>query len=302
MQAVAEAKSQEAKSETKSETKSQETKLQAKSETKLQEAAASVSSPKPPASRRNRKTKDGFADHSFVLNSSAQKALPMTDGEEDFTDSDQADAGSITPRFDRKRLREMIEAHGGVVLDTFPTQAAPVPTLGTQLMVVSDRRSTTMTYMTALADSVPIVSHLYILDCVASSSLQEHKAYLLPAGFSSLLMREVEQGQDCSHDLRVNDCLLPVRGTRQRREEDVAGERRVLSGLHVLVISRDAAFTEVWQGVLSALGAAVSARHEERARLDKLRLPDVVVTDGQAPRAVCKVCLLHRSISACAVF
>ena len=181
------------------------------------------------------------------------------------------------------------------MLDEFPTQANPAPTLDRTLIVVSDRHSLTMTYILALADGVPIVSHLFLYDCVAAQSLQEYKSYLLPAGFSCLLMREVEQGQDCSHDLRVNDCLLPTRMSRQRKDEDasVTG-KRILSGLHVLVISKEEAFTEVWQSVLNSLGAAVSRRHD-KTRLDKLRLPDVVVTDSNAHKAVCKVCFFIKS-------
>lgn len=269
------------------------TRMQAVAEAKNQEVAAS--SPKPSAkksvetpSRRTKKSVEIFANHTFVLNQSSQKPLPMTEGEEDFTDTEAA-VLSATPRFDRKKLKELIVAHGGQVLEQYPSQASPAATLDHNLLVVTDRCSTTMTYVLALGDGVPIVSHLFILDCVASASLQEHKAYLLPAGFSCLLMRDVEQGQDCTHDLRINDCLLPVRGSRQRREdqEAVAG-RRVLAGLHVLVISTEEPFTEVWQSVLNSLGAAVSVRHEAKTRLDKLRLPDVVVTDSTAPKAVCK--------------
>jgi len=267
--------------------------VQAVAEAKIQEVADS--SPKPSAkksvdtpSRRTKKLVEIFANHTFVLNQSSQKPLPMTEGEEDFSDTEAA-VLSAAPRFDRKKLKELIVAHGGQVLDQYPSQASPATTLDHSLLVVTDRCSTTMTYVLALGDGVPIVSHLFILDCVASASLQEHKAYLLPAGFSCLLMRDVEQGQDCTHDLRINDCLLPVRGSRQRREDqEAAAGRRVLSGLHVLVISTEEAFTEVWQSVLNSLGAAVSIRHEAKTRLDKLRLPDVVVTDSTAPRAVCK--------------
>ena len=153
-----------------------------------------------------------------------------------------------------------------------------------------------MTYILALADGVPIVSHLFLYDCVAAQSLQEYKSYLLPAGFSCLLMREVEQGQDCSHDLRVNDCLLPTRVSRQRKDEDASvSGKRILSGLHVLVVSAEEAFTEVWQSVLNSLGASVSRRHD-KTKLDSLRLPDVVVTSAVCHKAVCKVCFLIRML------
>ena len=242
-----------------------------------------------PKSMRSKKAKDIFEGISFVLTTSKQ-TLPMTEGEDDDEDFTDNEAPSINPKFEKKKFRDLIAANGGEVLSAFPSSASPASTLDKTLLVVSDRRCLTMTYLLALSDSVPVVSHIYILDCVASSSLLDRKAYHLPAGFSSLLMMEVEQGQDCSAELRANDCLLPVRGTRQRREEDpmLAG-RRILSGLHVLVISLESDFTSDWQSVLTSLGAAVTARHAPAARLDKLRLPDVVVTDSQAQPAICKV-------------
>ena len=103
----------------------------------------------------------------------------------------------------------MITAHGGTILTDFPTHNDPVSTLDTTLLTVCDHRCITMNYLLSLAHSVPVVSHVYILDCVSSSSLLDRGAYLLPAGFSTLLMQEVEQGKDCNQELRINDCLLP---------------------------------------------------------------------------------------------
>lgn len=254
-------------------------------ENKESEGAAS---PRSSSTRRSKKLMEIFSGHTFVLNTSSQPPLPMTYAEEeDFTDNEFV-VSNATPRFDRKKLKEIIVMNGGEVLEEFPTQSCPAPTLDRTLMVCSDRYSLTMTYILALADGVPIVSHLFLYDCVAAQSLQEVKAYLLPAGFSCLLMREVEQGQDCLHDLRVNDCLLPTRMSRHRKEEDSSvNGKRILSGLHVLVISVEEAFTEIWQSVLNSLGASVSRRHD-KTRLDKLRMPDVVVTDSKAPKTVCK--------------
>jgi len=247
--------------------------------------SAAVASPKSSSSRRSKKLMEIFSGHAFVLNTSSQRPLPMTYAEEeDFTDNEFV-VSNATPRFDRKRLTDIIVTNGGEVMEEFPTQTNPAPTLDRTLFVVSDRHSLTMTYILALADGVPIVSHLFLFDCVAAQSLQEYKSYLLPAGFSTLLMREVEQGQDCTNDLRVNDCLLPCRVSRQRKDEDAS--LKCLSGLHVLVVSVEEAFTEVWQSVLNSLGASVSRRHD-KTKLDKLRPPDVVVTDSKAPKAICK--------------
>ena len=75
-----------------------------------------------------------------------------------------------------------------------------------------------------------------------------------------LLMKNVEQGQDYKNELNMNGCLLPyppATGTRQSsrvKAEDSVNHRKVLSGLHVLVISTDRHFTEDWQSVLVSLG------------------------------------------------
>lgn len=49
----------------------------------------------------------------------------------------------------------------------------------------------------------------YILDCRLHGRKLDHKPYLLPAGRSTLLMQEVEQGGDYRNELRINGCLLP---------------------------------------------------------------------------------------------
>ena len=67
------------------------------------------------------------------------------------------------------------------------------------------------------------------------------------------------------------------------------GCRKILSGLHVLVISTDKHFTDDWQSVLDSLGAAVTKRTAASTRLAQLRSPDVVVTDSKAPAHLCAV-------------
>ena len=169
------------------------------------------------------------------------------------------------------------------------------------MICVSPAPSRTMNYLLCLAHGVPVLSHRFILDSVRLKRLAERSAYLLPAGFSELLGREVEQRQDNSEELRVSECLLPLapaNRTRQSRkvteEETVPGTqvwrgRKILSGLHVLVISRDQRFTQDWQSVLDSLGASVTARHQNSDRLSQIRVPDVTVTDSRAPANICKV-------------
>ena len=76
---------------------------------------------------------------------------------------------------------------------------------------------------------------------------------------------------------------------RAKDEDTNVGCRKILSGLHVLIISTDKLFTDDWQSVLDSLGAAVTKRTAASARLAQLRAPDVVVTDSKAPAALCTV-------------
>ena len=213
--------------------------------------------------------------------------------------------GGEGEKFDKKLLREAIESHGGRLLTEFPlahTDSWNVSTLKTTVLCVSPSSSRTMTYLLCLAHGFPAVSHRFILDSVNENRLRDRSAYLLPAGFSELLGREVEQDQDYREELRVNECLLPLapanrtRQSRKVKEVDTAvarggggGCRKILSGLHVLVISSDQRFTQDWQSVLDSLGASVTARHQAQDRLNQIRVPDVTVTDSQAPANICKV-------------
>merc|ERR1719481_690204 len=189
------------------------------------------------------------------------------------------------PKFEKSKLRTLVTELGGKAMTEFPTEG--LQDQAEELITVADSRCVTMTYLLALSHQVPVVSHVYIHDCVSSGKLLERTAYLLPAGFSTLLMREVEQRQDCRQELRINDCLLPsppATSTRQsnRTKEDDLG-RKILSGLHVLVLSTDRDFTGDWGVVLDALGAAVTKRSDNKARLAQLRPPDVVVADSKVP-------------------
>jgi CheY-like chemotaxis protein len=245
--------------------------------------------------RRSSKSKDIFAALSFIF-TQPKEQLPMTEpDDESYSESEpQHSTKPLDIKFDKKSLRNVITAHGGTILSEFPTHNDPVSTLDTTLITVSDRRCITMNYLLSLAHSVPIVSHVYILDCVSSSSLLDRGAYLLPAGFSTLLMQEVEQGKDFNQELRINDCLLPSPpatstrlSNRVKDEEANVSCRKILSGLHVLIISTDKLFTDDWQSVLDSLGAAVTKRTAASARLAQLRAPDVVVTDNKAPSQLC---------------
>ena len=246
-------------------------------------------------SARSSTLREIFSGLSFILTRST--GGPARPEDSDSEAAQERSRSSVEERFDKKSLRQVIEVHGGTLLSDFPTHSDSlnVSTLETSVLCVSPGPCVTMNYLLCLAHAVPIVSHLFILDSVRQGALVDRAAYLLPAGFSSLLMREVEQGQDNTEDLRVNECLLPLapanrtRQSRKGKDDDSSGCRKILSGLHVLVISRDKRFSQDWQSVLDSLGASVTARHEDCDRLHHIRVPDVVVTDSLAPPNMCKV-------------
>ena len=249
-------------------------------------------------------SKNIFSGLSFILTKpTAGQARPEL-GETEYSEESEemAERAGDGEKFDRKSLREVIESQGGTLLTEFPlahTESWNVSTLDTTVICVSPSPSRTMNYLLCLAHGVPVVSHRFILDSVRFKRLAERSAYLLPAGFSELLGREVEQNQDNREELRVNECLLPLapanRTRQSRKVKEVesgggsGGWRKILSGLHVLVISSDQRFTQDWQSVLDSLGASVTARHQTSDRLGQIRVPDVTVTDSQAPANICKV-------------
>jgi len=261
----------------------------------------SVGSNSSQSKRESRGGKQIFTGMSFILTHSKEKMLPLTEPDAQY-DSFSSEAESPVknvvnndPKFDKKSLRSVIEAHGGIILTEVSDE-----NINTQEMVmmgVSDKECRTMNYLLCLAHSVPLVSHIYILDCVRSSKLLDRAAYLLPAGFSVLLMRNVEQGQDNSCDLNVNGCLMPYPpatstrlSSRVKNDDAAAGTSRtkVLSGLHVLLLSTDKQFNRDWQSVLDSLGCSVTCRHSQSSRLSQIRCPDVVVSDSTAPVSMCK--------------
>ena len=102
----------------------------------------------------------------------------------------------------------------------------------------------------------------------------------------------VEQGQDCRTDLQVNGCLLPsppATSTRKAKEGEAVAPSKILSGLHVLIVTMDKDFADDWQSVLDSIGARVTKRTSPSSRLNSIRTPDVVLTDSSAPQALVQV-------------
>ena len=125
--------------------------------------------------RRDSKNKDIFSGLSFILTFSRDHRLPMTEPESQEDSSEPETRPVVTePKFDKKALKSVIMAHGGSVLSDVPVsgeEGRDTPTLDTSLMGVSDRECRTMNYLLCLAHDIPLVSHVYILDCVQSGKL-----------------------------------------------------------------------------------------------------------------------------------
>ena len=129
-------------------------------------------------SRRDSRNKDIFSGLSFILTFSKDTRLPMTEPEsqEDSSESESEAQRPVVsePKFDKRSLKSVITAHGGSVLSDVPVageEGRDTPTLDTGLMGVSDKECRTMNFLLCLAHSIPIVSHVYILDCVQSGKL-----------------------------------------------------------------------------------------------------------------------------------
>jgi len=227
-----------------------------------------------------------FQGMCFVF-TQAKYSMPMTDAEDTESETERT---SRLPKFDKSKLRALVTAGGGRILQNFPSQEDLIETVNEEIVTVADRMCLTMTYLLSLANSVPIISFMYLEDCeTAGRKLDYRPAYLLPAGSSSLLMMEVEQGQDCKTDLQMNGCLLPsppatsTRLSNKSKEVESSPNKKILSGLHVLVLTKEKTFADDWQSVLDSIGARVTKRTSNSSRLAQIRVPDVVLTDKSAP-------------------
>ena len=136
-------------------------------------------------SRRDSRNKDIFSGLSFILTFSKEHRLPMTEPEsQDDSSEPEAETRPVVtePKFDKKSLKSVIIAHGGSVLSDVPVageEGRDTPTLDTSMMGVSDKECRTMNYLLCLAHSIPLVSHVYILDCVQSGKLLDKVRFFL---------------------------------------------------------------------------------------------------------------------------
>ena len=196
----------------------------------------------------------------------------MTSAMETETESELADVIPKDPSpsdsltFDRKKLKENIIQHGGVVLNEFPGGAHspfPQPLLTDsgqeipKLIVVSDRYCQTMSFLLAIGFGIVRISHLWVLQSITEGKQQPMKNYYLPVGWSLIEGREIEQSE---HNFV---------------ESSNVG---IFNELHILISSSDNNFVKDWKPLLARLGANVSYR--SKGKLDKsLKAINVAVID-----------------------
>ena len=168
--------------------------------------------------------------------------------------------------FDRKKLREVIVKHGGVVLEAFPGGTHtpfPQPYITdngqqvSKLVVVSDRYCQTMSFLLAIGFGIIRISHLWVLQSATEGKLQPMKNYYLPVGWSMTEDREIEQNEhNCGGKSKVG----------------------IFVGSHILISSLNSNYIGDWKPLLARLGATISCR--SKGKLDKsLKAIDVVVVD-----------------------
>merc|ERR1711894_563143 len=168
--------------------------------------------------------------------------------------------------FDRKKLKECILKHGGVVLSEFPGgtySPFPQPLLTEngqeipKLIIVSDRYCQTMSFLLAIGFGMVRVSHLWVLQSVTEGKQQPMKNYYLPVGWSVLEGREIEQSEHS-----FGETL----------------KEGMFNQLHILISSTNISFVRDWKPLLARLGANVSSR--SKGKLDKsLKAIDVAIVD-----------------------
>ena len=124
------------------------------------------------SSRRESRAKtEIFWGLSFILTHSKESGPSPTEANYDsLSDNDKEVSKPVIsePKFDKKVLRTAITAHGGNIVTEVSED-----NLDTTLVGVSDRECKTMNFLQCLAHGVPLVSHIYILDCVRSGKLLE---------------------------------------------------------------------------------------------------------------------------------
>ncbi|XP_030832528.1 TP53-binding protein 1 isoform X1 [Strongylocentrotus purpuratus] len=203
------------------------------------------------------KNKTLFKGMAFFLTQGEVKKRAKVDTST--SESELEDDADEAP-FDKDHARKQIEAGGGVVLKDFDKSQKTQY----KLSLVANTYCRTKKYFLALAFNIPCVSNLWIRDCSRTGKLQSHKAYLLPAGES------------------VNGNIMEWKPNR-----------RILSGLKIMVISSHIQVENTWRSILMVAGCHIVARFPTTNELNRGGIPfdcSVMVTDPSCPRHI-----LHRA-------
>uniref|UniRef100_A0A0N5AVB3 BRCT domain-containing protein n=1 Tax=Syphacia muris TaxID=451379 RepID=A0A0N5AVB3_9BILA len=134
--------------------------------------------------------------------------------------------------FSKREIRQMIEGCGGTVVEDF----TKIPS-GVQMFLIADTHYRTHKYLSALARSVPCVSHRWIRECVEKGEMIDYKPHMLPAGISLLTNKLTNWHQN-------NNTLL-------------SGKRIFVYTRNTLSDSSSPNFIEIWSPLVAEMGATV---------------------------------------------
>ncbi|VDD93028.1 unnamed protein product [Enterobius vermicularis] len=158
---------------------------------------------------------DIFANISFVVTSAMRRMKEEEQG-----------------GFSKREIRQMIEGCGGNVVEDFTKIPA-----GSKMFLIADTHYRTHKYLSALARSVPCVSHRWIRECVEKGELLDYKPYMLQAGVSLLTNKLTPWHQS-------NNTLL-------------SGKRIYIYTRNVIPDASVPNFVQIWSPLVAEMGATV---------------------------------------------
>ncbi|XP_076330503.1 uncharacterized protein LOC143236114 [Tachypleus tridentatus] len=172
--------------------------------------------------------------------------------------------------FNKKYLKEQLEAGGGIILENFQDTQK---TSAKEVFLLSDTYLRTIKYIQCLSAAIPCISHVWVIDCCRVNELLPSKSYLHPAGYSIVINSLVEWHSKST----------------------------VLKGLHVLIVSKNEDFVNTWAPVLLAARAEMVRRlprqehssesgvvEKKTAQRSGSYSVDIVLSDPSCPQDVLK--------------
>ena len=203
-----------------------------------------------------------FKGIEFVITKGTRKeisdAYSTVDTEADSDDEDRDDDAE-QETFSRSKIRKMLIACGGKVLEEFPGGKKPIPP-SPNLYVLSDRARETMTFLLAVTYGCRRLHVNWVKDSIRLKKQQPVSSYEVQVGFSTVSMNPVEPSRHGS----LNN---------------------LLKGKNLLLTSNKKSFADDWKQILTKLGASVNSRMS--GKIDKkLRAIDLVIADNEYPVGV----------------